>query len=194
MKKYKKQSTESHAWVLGMLHLVTVKLVKKTTKETITHKLLVVGDDASSIEQKMKWLFDKTEYSEMNIKSVEKIKEKVHFLSTTIVQNKDSLSIPVVEKNESTALVTQSFSENEKYDPILFAVGITTTMLAKDENHAIRKVGSALINSATEGNSHSGASLSDDSQIQIEAIPKRSGYAMPRDVSNESNNAVFYRG
>lgn len=179
--------------VIGMLYLVDVRLVRAATGEKIKHRLLLVGCEQQDIERKLRWIFDAREFSEFSLGGVEKVREKVHFLSTVLTPAA-AASGPVVEAGERTAAVPQAKTTIEQYDPHLFAVGVTTTMLAKDEAHALRKVGSALIASATEGRSHSAASLSDESQIRVERIPKSSGYAKPRDVSNESNRAHLVRG
>ena len=67
-------------------------------------------------------------------------------------------------------------------------------MLAKDEEHALRKLSHALMSHATGGHSHSGASLSADSTVEIEEVPRANGYATARDVSNEVNHAHMVRG
>lgn len=185
--------TQSDKFVLGMLYVVEVRLVNRTTCEKHKHKLLVVGCEESDIERKMRWMFDKSTYKEMSITSVEKVREKVHFLSTVITQPEPAVG-QVIERDERSQFVKQQQMSIEPYDPKLFVIGLATTMLAKDEQHALRKVGHALVSHATEGKSHSGASLSDDSTLTIEQISKSSGYAMPRDVSLESNKARMFRG
>ncbi len=192
MSMYKKKVNDNHEWVLGMLHMVTISLVKKTTKEKIVHKLLVVAPDVPGIEQKLRWMFDRTEYSEFVVKSVEKVKDKVHFISTSITQPQPVVA--VVASEEGSRPIPSQPTSIEKYDPNLYAIGITTTMMAKDEQHALRKLGASILASCSEGKSHHASSLSDDSVIQIEQISKKSGYAMPRDVSIESNSASFVRG
>ena len=179
--------------MIGMLYVVDVRLVKAKTREKIRHRLLIVGSEAQDIERKLQWIFDCTEYSEMSITATEKVREKVHFLSTVIEQVSEPVG-PVVAVGERTMAVPQQTTSIEAYDPNLYAIGVTTTMLAKDEAHALRKIGRALIVQGTEGKSHSAAGLSDDSTVQIERIPKTSGYAMPRDVSQESNKAHVMRG
>lgn len=179
--------------VLGMLYIADVRLVRFATGEKVKHRLLLVGCEQQDIERKLRWVFDAREFSEFSLTGVEKVREKVHFLST-VVTAESRQPEPVVQVGERTQTVTQGRTASEPYDPHLYAVGITTTMLAKDEAHALRKVGSALIASATEGQSHSAASLSNESQIRVERIPKSSGYAKPRDVSNESNRAHIVRG
>lgn len=191
--KYKRKPTPSSVHVLGMLHIVEVRTVSRSSNEKIKHKLLVVGSEAADIEKKIKWLFDSTKYDELSISSVEKVREKVHTISTIVTQL-DEIDKPIVKHGKTTKQVYQGMINTEKYDPKLFAIGITTTMLAKDEAHALRKVGTALINSTADTKSHGGASLSDDSTIAIEEIPKSSGYALPRNVDDEINEAHFVRG
>jgi len=179
--------------VLGMLYLVDVRLIHSTTGEKIKHRLLMVGCEQQDIERKLRWVFDVREFSSFAIVATEKVREKVHVLSTVITAETPAAG-PIVEVGERTTVVPQGLILREDYDPNLYAVGITTTMLATDEAHALRKVGRALIASATAGKSHSAASLSDDSRIQVERIPKSTGYAKPRDVSAESNRAHVVRG
>ena len=179
--------------LLGMLYIVDVSVSDKATGEMAKHKLLVVGCEADDIERKMRWIFDTGNVSLM-IKSVEKVREKVHFLSTTITKDQ-SVDGPVIMRDENSLSINQFSPQlTEAYDPKLFAVGIVTTMLAKDSDHALRKVATALMNRATVGKSHTGASLHDDSTISVEEIPKSNGYASSRDVSNEVNKAHMVRG
>ena len=179
--------------LLGMLYIVDVTVTDKETSETAKHKLLLVGCEADDIERKMKWIFDTGNVSLM-IKGAEKVREKVHFLSTIITKDQ-SVSSPVIMRDENSQTVNQFSPQlTEPYDPKLFAVGIVTTMLAKDSDHALRKVATALMNRATVGKSHTGASLHDDSTINVEEIPKSNGYATARDVSNEINKAHMVSG
>jgi len=179
--------------LLGMLYIVEVNVMDKSTDETAKHKMLLVGCEADDIERKMKWIFDTGNVSVM-IKSIEKVREKVHFLSTIITKDA-SANGPVIMRDENSLSIKQFSPQlTEAYDPKLFAVGIVTTMLAKDSDHALRKVATALMNRATVGKSHTGASLNSDSTINVEEIPKSNGYASPRDVSNEVNKAHMVRG
>jgi hypothetical protein len=179
--------------LLGMLYVVEVRMVNAVTGEKIKHKLLLVGCEQPDIERKLKWIFDARQYSEFSISGIEKVREKVHFLSTFVTQEKAPTSA-VIERDERSQVVAGQPMITEPYDPKLYAVGITTMMLAKDEVHAMRKVGHALLSHATEGKSHSGAHLSEDSTIAIEEVPRSSGYAKARDVFSESNRAHFVRG
>jgi len=183
----------TEAPLLGMLYIVDVNVLDKSTRETAKHKLLLVGCEAEDIERKMKWIFD-TGNVNLMIKGAEKVREKVHFLSTIITKD-ESADSPVIMRDENSQTITQFSPQlTEAYDPKLFAVGIVTTMLAKDSDHALRKVATALMNRATVGKSHTGASLHDDSTINVEEIPKSNGYASPRDVSSEVNKAHMVRG
>jgi hypothetical protein len=186
-------SSAQQSSVVGMLYLVEVRLIRSATSEKIKHRLLIVGCEQQDIERKLRWLFDAQEFSSFSIGAVEKIREKVHILSTVVTAETPAAG-PIVEVGERTTTVHQGLVSRESYDPKLYAVGVTTTMMAKDEAHALRKVGSALIASATEGRSHSAPSLSAESQVQVEHIPRSSGHAKPRDVSAESNRAHIFRG
>jgi hypothetical protein len=201
--KYTKKSTLSRpalaaqapsfsAPLLGMLYIVEVNVINKLTGEKAKHKLLLVGCELEDIERKMKWLFD-TEAESVVVKGMEKVREKVHFLSTIITKD-TSANGPVLMRDEGSTDVKQFTPQiTEAYDPKLFAVGITTTMLAKDADHALRKVSTALMNRATVGKSHTGAQLHDDSTVVVEEVPMSNGYATARDVSNEANRAHIFR-
>lgn len=178
--------------LLGMLYLVDVSVHSKETGETVKHKLLLVGCELDDIERKMRWIFDSGQES-IVIKGIEKVREKVHFLSSAITQDKTPVG-PVIERSENSQTIQQQQIITEPYDPKLYAIGITTTMLAKDQDHALRKVGNAILSRATVGKSHSGASLCEDSIVSVEEVPRSSGYAKARDTSNESNRAHVVRG
>lgn len=179
--------------VIGMLFIVDVRMVVKRSGEKIKKKLLIVGCEAADIERKLRWIFDSASYDEFSISNVEKVREKVHVISTVYTQLSET-DAPIVKRREGMAEIQQSQMCQEKYDPKKYAVGITTTMVAKDEQHALRKVAHAILVSATDGKAHSAAALSDDATVVVEQIPLPSGYAMPRDASTESNRAHFVRG
>lgn len=194
MGKYRKNAppVTDKAWLLGMLYIVSVRLVVKATGEKIKHNILMVGCESDDIERKLRWVFDPSLYMEFSVSGVEKVKEKIHILSTVITQDK-APALAIIARENGTQEVAYPTNRIEQYDPKLYAVGIATTILAKDEEHALRKVGYAITNSVGE-HSHSGAKLSTDSTVTVEEIPRSSGYAMPRDVSNETNEASFVRG
>lgn len=179
--------------VLGMLHIVDVRLIKKKTGEKIKHQLLMVGCEAADIERKLRWVFDATEYAQLSIKNVEKVREKIHTLSTVVTQER-SEPAATIKRKENTQEVGSVTAEQEVYSPNLYAIGVATTMLGADENHAMRKLGRALIARSTDVQSHGAPKLSDDSVVNIEQVPKSSGYARPRDTSAEVNTAHFVRG
>ena len=72
-----------------------------------------------------------------------------------------------------------------------YAVAVATTMYGMNKDHALRKVGKALINSTIDVKSIAGPYLSDDSTVSIEEISKRTGYSSARDTSIEANEAHF---
>ena len=76
---------------IGMLYLVNIKLTRKATNEKIKQRLLVVGCEAGDIERKLRWTIDTSKYDNFMIKSVEKIRNKVHVLGTTIEQLDEGL-------------------------------------------------------------------------------------------------------
>jgi hypothetical protein len=186
-------ASDTTGLVAGMLYVVDVRMVCIETSEKIRHRLLMVGCEQQDIERKLSWVFDRSKYREFSVSAIEKIREKVHFLHTTITAP-EPVAGPVVEVGERTVSVPQQQTQTEAYDPNLYAIGVSTSMLAKDPDHALRKLGRALIARATEGQSHTAPALSSDSQIQVSQIPKRSGYAKARDVSTESNKAHMVRG
>jgi hypothetical protein len=188
-----KAEVESAQGVIGMLFLVDVRMVIRRSGEKIKKKLLVVGCEAADIERKLRWVFDSASYDEFSVSNVEKVREKVHVISTVYTQT-NAIEEPIIKRKEGTVEAPQAKLCQEKYDPKNYAVGITTTMVAKDEQHALRKVANALLVSATDGIAHSASSLSEDATVVIEQIPLSSGYAMPRDVSSEVNRAHFVRG
>lgn len=185
--------TTSHTGTIGMLFFVDVRMVIKKSGEKIKKKLLLVGCEAADIERKLRWVFDSASYDEFSVSRIEKVREKVHVIST-VYEQIDGPTGPIIKRREGAAEIDQARLCREQYDPKKYAVGITTTVVAKDEQHALRKVGNAILTSATDGKAHSGGSLSEDATVVVEEIPLSSGYAMPRDVSNESNRAHLVRG
>lgn len=179
--------------ISGMLYIVSVRLVHAQTMETHKHKILIVGCEQKDIERKLRWIFDPLTYKQFSVSEIEKVREKVHFLSTVVTQQADPKG-PAIERREGTQVAVQASTLAEVYDPRLYAIGITTTMLARDEEHALRKVGNALIARTSAGKSNSAASLSADSQVSIEQVPLKSGFAKARDTSAEVNRAHFVRG
>jgi len=178
---------------LGMLYLVDVKMIDKATRETIKQRLLVVGGEEADISRKISWVIDASRYRSIAVIGHEKIRDKVHVLHT-VVEQAPPAPTPVIERGDRSESVPQAKSIIQSEPPKLFAIGVTTTMVAQDSTHALRKVGHAILSRTSPGSSHAGASLSDNSTISVEQIPFSSGYAKPRDVSNESNHATFVRG
>lgn len=179
-------------WLLGTLYIVTLRLVRHDSGEIVKHKLLMVGSEADDIERKLRWVFDATQYREFWVKDVEKVREKVHILST-IVNQPDAPVGPVIHVGDRSQVVQQQQTLIEPYQPKKFAVGVVTTMIARDEMHALRKVGNALIDHATTAVSHAGAALSEDAQISIEEVPLASGFARARSVDGEATRAHVIR-
>ena len=176
---------------LGMLYLVNIKLTCKASNEKIKQRLLVVGCEAGDIERKLRWTMDTSKYDAMMVTSVEKIRQKVHVLSTHIEQLDEGLSTPVVQVGDGTKVVDQVV---EDHTITKFAVGLATQVVAVDEDHAFRKIGHALIAHTMSELTSGGARLSSDSTLTIERLAPRDGTARGRDVSNESNSAKIMRG
>ena len=193
MSKYRKQSS-SIEWVLGLLYIVEVRFVRKGSNEKTKQRLLMVGSEEKDIDRKLRWKFDLAQFSEFSITRMEKVREKIHLLNTVIEPMSTTPLNPVIERQEGTQIISQVSGSHEKYDPHLYAIGLATTMLGKDESHAMRKLGSALVTSGSEIKSRAACELPDGSTLTIERIPMRSGTARPRDVSIELNRASFVRG
>lgn len=178
--------------VLGMLFIVDVRMVLKGSDDITRSRLLVVGGQESDIELKLRWMFDVSKYSEFSIMHVEKVREKVHVLSTVVTQ--EATPTQVIDRPEGSQPVPSLHMQTEQYRPKLYAVGIVTTMLACDENHALRKVGSAISGRGSIAKSFNAPKLSEDSSVTVEQVALSTGFARPRDVSAESNRAHFVRG
>lgn len=187
------QVKPEHDWVIGMLYIVEIRMVNRRTREKIKQKILVVGCEAQDIDRKIRWMIDLSKYDEFSISSVEKVKEKIHVISTIITQDKPLVN-PVVKSEDGSKIVIQASAVMGNDEPHLYAIGIVTTMIGADENHVLRKLGHALVNTGGDFKSRSGASLSDNSTITIEEIPFKDGIAKPRDTSLEVNQAKFVSG
>lgn len=179
--------------VAGMLYLVSVRMVVRDTREKMKKKILLVGRERSDIERRLRWSLDLDLYDEFSITNVKKLSGKVHVLSTYIEQPGES-SGPVINRDEGTVVVQQTHGETSPSASKRYAVGVTTTMFALNEMHAIRKVGAALVNRGT-GEAERSPSLSQDATVMIEELTNiPSKYAKARDVSAEVNRAHFVRG
>lgn len=180
--------------VLGMLYIVDVRMVNRASKEKVKQRLLLVGCERDDVERKLRWIYDATQWMEFSVVAVEKVREKTHIISTVITQDAPPNS-PVIERDERSEVVSQApkIERAKDYEPRLFAIGVSTTMVAQDANHAIRKTGAALSSSTLDVASYSGPRLSDDATVTVEEIPFRSGYATPRDQSNSATRAHIFR-
>lgn len=179
--------------VLGMLYIVDVRGVRIVSKEKVKQRFLLVGCAQADIERKVRWLFDASEYSQLSITGIEKVRDKVHVLSTVITPHEEAVKT-VIDRGERQQVVQSSPVDLEPEKMNLYAVGITTKMFAWDEEHCLRRVATAVANSAISAKSASGVRLSDDSTVVIERISRPSGYAKSRDVSTEINKAKMLRG
>jgi phenylpyruvate tautomerase PptA (4-oxalocrotonate tautomerase family) len=189
-KKVKKTTTSRPETipVVGMLYIVEVKMFKRSTGEKTKQKLLLVGAQESDIESKLRWILDASLYDSFVIASVDKVREKVHVLSTVITQEKSQPDAVIDRGGRSENIYQMASNDRRQY-----AVGISTIITAEDEAAALRKVGHALINDQVSL-STTGASLPSSTTIIIEEVAKKSGYATARDVSTEKNRASFVRG
>jgi hypothetical protein len=175
-----------------MLYLVGVRFTDRRSREITKQRLLVVGGEEADIERKLRWIYETDNFCEFSITGVEKVREKIHVLSTTVTQPRE------VSKN---TILREEGRQQEVIDPvpdipdlIHYAVGITTRIYARDHYHALRKVAAALNEQSTDGPTSTTARLSSDSVVQVEEITKPSAVARPRDVTNVKAKAHFVRG
>lgn len=179
--------------VIGMLYIVEISMYRLSTGEQVKQKLLVMGCEKDDIERKLRWIIDSSKHSGFKITDIKKIREKVHVLSTTVKQP-PAAALEYINRDGGSTAVPAAKTIVAEYKPNLYAIGISTTILAKDEDHAIRKLANILASRDEGKKSTLAAELSQDSIIQIEEVPLSSGYATARDVSSEINNAHFVRG
>jgi len=192
--KRKPKATTTQIGVIGMLHIVEIRMVTKGGGEKIKQRLLLVGCEAADIERKVKWLYEFEKYEQFAVTGIEKVREKVHVLSTSTTDNVENVADATIKRAENTEQV-HGLSAGVRGDARkLYAVGVTTTILANDEDHAVMKVGKALISRVSKIKSVEGPKLSANSVLQVEEIAMSSGYATARDVGSESNKAHFVRG
>lgn len=176
----------------GMLFLIDVTMENKNTNEITLSRFLIVADDESEISSRFTYQHDISDFENVRITNIQKIKQKIHLLSTRTeikrdsgnLINKDGLEIPQNNSNKNS----------KEYLPKIFSIGIATTIVASDEKHAMRKIGSYLLAANTIGGEKTQSPLSENSKVMIEEVAKSSGFALPRDVSNESNRAMIFRG
>lgn len=183
---------QEHA-VIGMLYIVSVRFTDRRSREITKQRLLVVGSEEADIERKLRWIYETDNFCEFALTSVEKVREKIHVLSTVVTQPS--------EPKKNTILREEGRQEEIKEPPtpdlpemIHYAVGITTRVYARDHYHALRKIAAAINEHATDGPTSTTSRLSSDSVLQIEEIPKTSPIARARDVSNRLAPAQFVRG
>jgi len=175
-----------------MLYVVEVGMVNISTKKKTRKKLLLVGCERADIARKMKWIIDGSKYERVKVKNIEKIRSKVHLLSTVIVQEKVRTN-NIIQQGERSVEVHQT-PKHEEYEPKVYAVGVTTTMIAKDESSALRKTGHALVSLNSKLGDKGAATLSTDSTVTIEEVGFGSQHARARDTSSEINDAQIVRG
>jgi hypothetical protein len=183
---------DSHA--LGMLYLVEVRMEDAKTREITKQRLLVVGCEAADIERKLRWIYEANRYSQFSIEAVEKVREKIHVLSTKITQPHEPTSNTILREEGRQQEVVDPPVVLDLPELIHYAVGITTRVYARDHYHALRKIAAAISAQATDGVPDTTARLSPDSTVQIEEIAKPARFARARDVSNIAERAHFVRG
>jgi len=190
------RNPDDHDWILGMLWQVNVRLVRIDTGEVYRHKILMVGCEFGDIERKLRWVFDRSTYSTMEVSGARRVREKIHILSTVITEQK-SAPAAVIERDDRSQIVPNPATvteETAEENYCLYAVGVVTKMSATDELHALRKVGRALAAKGSPVSSDSAPTLSEDATITVEQISYSSGYAMPRDISDSKTKAHIMRG
>lgn len=163
-----------------MLYRVWVNERRIDTGEEYSHECFVVARERQELDARLRWVFDVTR-SQFTVVNVEKIREKIHFISSKKKQDK--------AKKESAPVVSAS-----SYNPNIYGVCVSATIVAKDEDHALRKMGSGIVSLGSTGFSHRSNANAEDFNIKIEAVPAKSQHSRARDVSNEINKATFVRG
>lgn len=182
-------------WMLGMLFTCQVSLHRARTGERITHKVLMIGCEVDDIERKLRWMFAKNEFDEFAITKIERVKEKVHILSTVVTQDPPPMHA-IIDRDDRSQTIPYPASTERDADQSyrIFALGVATKMPATDELHAMRKVGRALVAMGNSLPSESAPRLSDDAVVTVEPISRSSGHAKPRDVSELKARAHIVRG
>ena len=190
------RNPDDHDWILGMLWQVNVRLVRVGTGEVYRHKILMVGCEFNDIERKLRWVFDHSTYSVMEVSGAQRVREKIHILSTVITEQKTPPAAIIDRSDRSQIVTEQAIVTEETVEETfgLYAVGVATKMSATDELHALRKVGRALVAKGGAVASDSAPVLSEDATVTVERINYSSGFAMPRDISNAVTKAHIMRG
>lgn len=175
----------------GQLYLVRVRMEKISTGERIKHRLLVVGAGKEDVDRRMRWHFDAAQMKSFSITQVKKIDKSVTVLSTEVHQEQ-ALVDPTIQRPDGSVVVSTSHGATIAEHLKKFAVGISTTILATDADHAIRSTGRAVMNYGVDNST--GPKLSEDSTVMVEEVSEPSHFAKARDVSAEVNKAHFVRG
>ena len=162
-----------------------------STGERIKHRLLVVGAGKDDVERRMRWHFDASKMRSLSITQVKKIDSSVTVLSTEVHQENVQVD-PTIQRADGTVTVQTSHGATIADSLKRFAIGISTTILAVDAEHAIRSAGRAVMNYGTDN--ATGPKLSEDSTVMVEEISGPSHFAKARDTSAEVNKAHIVRG
>lgn len=181
---------DSH--VLGMLYIVSVRFEDVKTREITKQRMLMVGCEIGDIEKKLRWIYEADKYTQFSVTEIEKVREKIHVLSTSITQPSDKPKNTILREDGRNQPVTEPTPDLP--DLIHYAVGVSTRVYARDQYHALRKVSAALHEQGTEGPSSCSARLSPDSTVLIEEIAKPAKFARARDTSHETVKAHIVRG
>ncbi len=175
--------------IAGQIYLVKVRMERKDTGERIKHRLLVIGGDRDDADRRLKWHFDAGQFTTFSITNFKRVSASVNVLSTEIHQDA-STADQAINRAEGTVRVQTSHGATIG-DMKVFAVGVTTKMIARDSEHALRLTGQALI---ARGVGEGAFQLSEDSTVMVEELHRPSQFATARDVSAEVNRAHIVRG
>jgi hypothetical protein len=175
----------------GMLYIATVQMTHLATKERIKKQLLIVGTKREDISLKLAWFFDQKKYGGIHIKSLMKLRDKVHVLRTTVKKPKQKPALPVDKKQCKVVDQVPGKAPEQEYHR--YSVGMSLNITGVNENHILRKLGTCFTSMGSLDHRET-ASLPEGATLTIEEVPMKSGYAAPRDVTHEINKPTFVRG
>lgn len=177
--------------VQGSLWLASVRLTDEVAQEASTLDVLCVADTKDDLCARLRWALDIPIGVDVYVMQADKMRGRAYVVSRR-VQPMEAPANHMQRPDGSVPVPQQSAS---RVDLPLFAVGCATSIRARDESHALRRVGSALMASgAPKTAAERGAQLPDGAQILVEQISEATGIAMPRDVSTLKVRAHIVRG
>jgi hypothetical protein len=159
-----------------MMFVLQIKAIKKGTGERISAAYLLTGESSTDVVQRLSYVIDVDDFKEIKISSVKKIRPKSHLLWMSVKQAPDEPSF-IENRVEGSASHFQEWGKAvDGYSS--FAIGIACRISAKNEAHALSRLGRHL---SMRGNAGYDADpLSGDSVINVEELGERSNVALPR--------------